>query len=103
MVSRGRGRLSQPEAIRDLVSRLSNATSRRERSRSGTREFREAEDALLRYRHILLDDELFERFIGVDDAIATDGAPGRDGGLARAGMRSRGGAPQRLGETRRRG
>jgi hypothetical protein len=56
MVVRGRGRASEREVIRDLVSRLTNATNRRDRSEVGTREFREAGEAHLRYRHILLDD-----------------------------------------------
>jgi hypothetical protein len=78
MVARGRGRASERDAIRDLVSRLTNATNRRERSKGGTREFREADEARLRYRHILLDDELFERF------IRSDGRPEPDGALDRS-------------------
>jgi hypothetical protein len=77
MVARGRGRASEPEAIRDLVSRLTNATNRRERSQRGTREFREADEARLRYRHILLDDELFERFIASDGEQPMDGSQTR--------------------------
>lgn len=77
MVAPGRGRASEREAIHDLVSRLSNATNQRERSKGGTREFREADEARLRYRHILLDDELFERFIGTDDEPATARSQGR--------------------------
>jgi hypothetical protein len=96
MVARGRGRASAREAIRDLVSRLSNATNRRERSTGGTREFREADEARLRYRHILLDDELFERFIG------TDGPPGKQGAQAPEGTRSGGGAPRRRQEATKR-
>lgn len=89
MVARGRGRASEREAIRDLVSRLSNATNRRERSKGGTREFREADEARLRYRHILLDDELFERFIG------TDSPPAKEGAQTREATQGRGGAPER--------
>ena len=77
MVARGRGRASEREAIRDLVSRLTSATSRRERSSRGTPEFREADEARLRYRHILLDDELFERFIRADGQPEPDGAQTR--------------------------
>lgn len=72
MVARGRGRASEREAIRDIVSRLTKATDRRERSKGGTREFREADEARLRYRHILLDDGLFERFIGADGPAEDD-------------------------------
>jgi hypothetical protein len=76
VVSRGRGRASAREAIRELVSRLTNATNRRERSKGGTPEFREADAARLHYRHILLDDELFERFISADGQ-PEPGAQGR--------------------------
>lgn len=93
MVARGRGRLSQPEAIRDLVSRLNSATNRRERSTGGTREFREADEARLRYRHILLDDELFERFIGADGAATTEGGPAREDTTGQEGT------PRRPGEA----
>lgn len=93
MATRGRGRASEREAIRDLVSRLTNATNRRERSKGGTREFREADEARLRYRRILLDDELFERFIGTDGGPAADGAPAREA-KAREGTQRRGSGPQ---------
>jgi hypothetical protein len=79
MVSRGRGRASEREAIRDLVSRLTNATDRRERSKGGTPEFRDADAARLHYRHILLDDELFERFIRADGQPKSHGAQARNG------------------------
>ena len=88
MVARGRGRASEREAIRDLVSRLTSATNRRERFKVGTREFREADEARLRYRHILLDDELFERFIGTTGKAA-DAAHPRKGTLAPQGAAQR--------------
>ena len=56
-------RRSQRDALRQLVTRLNTATERREDARRGTREFREAERAERRYQRILLDDDLFERFI----------------------------------------
>ncbi len=87
--TRGGDGASEREAIRDLVSRLSNATNRRERSKGGTREFREADEARLRYRHILLDDELFERFIG------TDGERPMNGSQARTSKRQRESAKRR--------
>jgi hypothetical protein len=96
MVARGRGRASEREAIRDLVSRLTNATNRRERSKGGTPEFREADEARLRYRHILLDDELFERFIG------SDSPPARESGQTREGTQGLGGSPQRPGDSAKR-
>jgi hypothetical protein len=77
MKVRGRGRASEREAIRDLVSRLTNATNRRDRSEVGTPEFREAGEARLRYRHILLDDELFERFIASDGEQPMEGSQTR--------------------------
>jgi hypothetical protein len=95
MVARGRGPASEREAIRDLGSRLTNATNRRERSKGGTREFREADEARLRYRHILLDDELFERFIG------TDGPPASESAQAR-GDQGLGGSPQHPRESAKR-
>jgi hypothetical protein len=96
MVTRGRGRASAREAIRDLVSRLTNATNQREGSKGGTREFREADEARLRYRHILLDDELFERFIG------SEGPPATESAQAREGTQSRGDSRQRLRESAKR-
>jgi hypothetical protein len=102
MVARGRGGASEPEAIRDLVSRLTNATNRRERSKGGTREFREADEARLRYRHILLDDDLFERFIGAEGPPAKESAQAREDAQAREGTRRGGGAPQRRQEAPKR-
>jgi hypothetical protein len=110
MVSRGRGRASERDAIRDLVSRLTNATNRRERSEGGTPEFREADAARLRYRHILLDDELFERFIRADGQPGSDVARARKGSQASddaanaaASTRSASGRPgRRPGSTKRR-
>ena len=94
-MDRGRGRASEREAIRDLVSRLTNATDRRERSKRGTREFREADQARLRYRHILLDDELFERFIHADGQPEPDGAQARKGTQSPDGFGQRGrGSPK---------
>jgi hypothetical protein len=102
MVARGRGRASEREAIRDLVSRLTNATNRRERSKGGTREFREADEARLRYRHILLDDELFERFIGTDREPSAGGAQAPEV-QDPEGTHDRDGAPQRRREPRNQG
>jgi hypothetical protein len=99
MATRGRGRASEREAIRDLVSRLTNATNRRERSMGGTREFREADEARLRYRHILLDDELFERFIGTDGEPATEGAHAREGTRPREDTHAPGSGPPRRRES----
>ena len=67
------GRISEREALRDLVARVNDATEQREDSRRGTREFAEAEAARRRYRRILLDDGLFERFIAGDEALRQHG------------------------------
>lgn len=101
MVARGGGRASEREAIRELVSRLTNATNRRERSTGGTREFREADEALLRYRHILLDDELFERFIGADRMAAPEAGPVGEGARGRGDAPRRRAPPGRRGSTKR--
>ncbi len=71
-MARGAAR-SQHDALRQLVTRLNRATERRERSRGGTREFREARDTERRYQRILLDDELFERFIEGEWSVDPEG------------------------------
>jgi len=62
-------RKSERDALRTLVAHLNNATERREGSRRGTREFREAERAERRYQRILLDDDSFERFIDGEESL----------------------------------
>ena len=66
-------RRSQRDALRQLVTRLNSATERREGSRRGTREFQEATESERRYQRILLDDELFERFIEGDASLDPQG------------------------------
>ena len=73
------GELAQHQALRELVAGLNHATERRERARRGTRAFRDAETVQRRYREILLDDELFERYLSGDPALEAALPPVPDG------------------------
>jgi hypothetical protein len=77
--------------MRELVARLNRATARREDSEDGTREFREAEGARKRYRQILLDDQLFERFLEGDPTVDPErnGKSGSGNGSSRHGSSGR--------------
>lgn len=67
-----RPRRSQRDALRQLVTGLNDATEQRKRYKRGTRRFFEAGEAQRRYRRILLDDELFGRFIEGHSSIEGD-------------------------------
>lgn len=65
MAARGR-KESEREALHRLVTRLNAASRRRETAARGTGEYREADEVARRYRRILLDDDLFARFVKGD-------------------------------------
>lgn len=94
------GAPTQHEALRELVDGLNQATERRERARRGTRAFRDAEEIERRYREILLDDELFGRFLSGDPTLEADlpldlDPNGRRGAPPRATSRLDRGRPRR--------
>ena len=85
--------------LRDLVARLNRATERRESTRRGTAAFRTADAVQRRYREILLDDDLFERFLSGDPLLDLDRPP-RNAGPALQGAQHR--ATRRSGPLRAR-
>jgi len=99
-VGRG-GSLAQHEALRELVAGLNYATERRERARRGTPDFRNAEAVQRRYREILLDDDLFERFLSGDPALEK-GLPLRPNAHGRRDARQHAMSPRDPGRLPRR-